>query len=128
MKKQKRGGKNPLTITSQADAIMAFAHGDKLTKAERRSVIARYFPGQAKITLNGACKIAVEYSFDLVHEYGEDLARLTLAWLRLGEKVWSKIVTMVSNIVPVKEMTQFLERFYAMLQGVLSRRKPSWAW
>lgn len=125
MKKRKIQGP---VITSQVDAAIAFARGDTLPKAERKRVSVECY--RTSMSLKKACVIAIKYGLGQISNNEKRNSRkLVCAWLRLGQRIWQRLTTTVTQIIEVLETRpRFLARFCAMFQRALSRYKPMWAW
>ena len=121
MKKHKQG----LLIASQMDVAMAFARGEHIPKRQRRQLVMKHFKAQASISLTRATTIAIKYGLGLLDEAGATLNKLTLAWLRIGEHAWGKIVAKARNFDWVGIS---YSRLCKKLRRILLHRKPAWAW
>ncbi|MEO8637466.1 MAG: hypothetical protein ABI430_01015 [Candidatus Taylorbacteria bacterium] len=110
------------TIHSKADATSAFARGDMLSKTMRKGVVMKVFVN--RISLAKACLIAFKYGLGLISEEKANLQRLTLAWLRLGEKKWRRIAQEAQSIYchfTFGEFASWVRRNFA-------GHRPSWTW
>jgi len=112
-------------ITSSADVTVAFAKGYNLPKGLRRRVLVRYFRPQAGISLERALQIAVKYGLGLFEATRAGLAKLVLAWLRIGEKVWRVIIQKAREFDWVSISYSKLCR---KLRRILSHHTPAWTW
>src|SRR3989344_6134069 len=78
----------------RAEAQTAFAQGQNLDQRTRKRMMRRCsVHGVRSISFEKACVVAIKYVLGRFTEYGSELHKLTLAWLRLGEKRWQKIIT-----------------------------------
>jgi acetaldehyde dehydrogenase (acetylating) len=78
-------------------AVRAFARGHKLPKATRKRIL-EHFEDAPKMSLRAAIIVNIQYAAGMLPELKENLAILTRAWLRLGEKLWQKIFSAARGI------------------------------
>lgn len=126
-KKSRRSSWDLDTITSRQDAILAFGRGDVLSKKERRKILFRYFPGQARVSLYRSCVIAVKYGLGMIEGVGKGLTKIVIAWLRTSNEVWRRIVR-VARTIDWHALSY--SKFCVMLRRRLRSlcHTPEWAW
>jgi hypothetical protein len=79
----------PFTISSKADATVAFCLGINLTRRERQKVIRRFYQ---RMTITKACMVAVKHALGKIRRCKSSMNKLTLAWLLIGQPTWKKVM------------------------------------
>ncbi len=109
-----------VSLKSVQEIKTAFAHGEIL-KPKQRKEAARLF--KHGMSMKKACLIAIKYAIGRFSEYGSMLHFLTLAWVKLGEKKWQKIIQITRMFGEAFELS--LDRIFDRIARTVSRVKPS---